>query len=128
MQPAKKIKKVLIIDDEPDTVTFLATWLEDQGYLTCSATDGHQGMQMIRSEAPDLVLMDVKMPGRTGMQLYRDIRTDPVFKELPVIFISGVAEYHLFSKDCGQLPEPTARLDKPVDLNALQNAIDLAGG
>jgi CheY-like chemotaxis protein len=128
MQPAKKVKKILIIDDEPDTITFLATWLEDQGYLTCSATDGHLGMEMIRSEAPDLVLMDVKMPGRTGMQLYRDIRTDPAFAELPVIFISGVAEYHLFSRDCEQLPEPTARLDKPVDLNALQNAINLAWG
>ena len=41
-------KKVLIIDDEPDTIIFLTNWLEDNGYSACSATDGNQGMQVIR--------------------------------------------------------------------------------
>ena len=67
-------RKVLIIDDEPDTVTFLGTWLEDQGFETRSATDGVQGMRMILEERPDLILMDLKMPVMDGMTAIRVLR------------------------------------------------------
>lgn len=121
-------RKVLIIDDEPDTVLFLSTWLEDRGYLTCSASNGLEGMEVLRREQPDLVLMDLKMPGQTGVQLYRRLRQDPATRELPVIFITGVAEVEFFDARCVPLPPPNARLDKPVDLRALQAAIERVFG
>lgn len=124
----EKVRKVLVIDDEPDTVTFLSTWLEDHGYRACSASDGNKGMQAIMEEAPDLVLMDLKMPNQTGIQLYREIRRDANLTDLPVIFITGMAELQIFDEACELLPEPAARLEKPVDLPALKAAINKALG
>jgi CheY-like chemotaxis protein len=120
----KGAKKVLIIDDEPDTVAFLRTWLEDHGYQTCSAMDGEQGMQVILSEKPALVLLDLKMPSQTGMQLYREIYAREELRDLPVVFITGMTEVQLVSSDGTALPEPAARLDKPIDLNALRAIIE----
>jgi len=120
------MKKVLIIDDEPDTILFLSTWLEDHGYETFSATDGEHGMEMLRAVRPDLVLMDLKMPRQTGMQLYREIHQLDDFHDLPVIFITGVTDYHLFTRDCATLPAPAACIAKPIDLAALQQAIEEA--
>jgi CheY-like chemotaxis protein len=115
--------KVMIVDDEPDIVTYLSTWLEDQGYETCSAADGSQGMQAIISERPDLVLLDLKMPNKTGLQLYRDLRQHETFKHLPVIVITGMTEFQIYSSECEPLSEPEAYIDKPIDLQALRAAI-----
>lgn len=122
------MKKVLIIDDEPDTIIFLGTWLEDRGYEVTSAHDGQGGLDSLLADPPDLVLMDLKMPYLGGVQLYRQIRAHKDLAALPVIFITGVAEYHLFDDGCELLPEPSATLAKPVDLLALEQAINQALG
>lgn len=118
--------KILIIDDEPDTVVFLETYLEDQGYHTCSAMDGEQGLAMLKAEAPDLVLMDLRMPRRTGMQLYREIWSQRPLQNIPIIFISGLPDVKIFDNSCTPLPEPAARLDKPINLEQLQDAVTAA--
>jgi len=120
--------KILIVDDEPDTVTFLSAWLQDQGFATCSAADGKQGMDAIVTERPDLILLDIKMPNQTGVQLYRELRLDESYKHLPVIFITGMAEYQIFDKGCSPLPPPVACIAKPIDLRALLTAIESAIG
>jgi len=117
-------KKVLIIDDEPDAVTFLTNWLDDKGYDSCSATDGNQGMQVILSEKPDLILMDLRMPNQTGFQLYRELRLKEAFKHIPVIFVTGLTEFQVFGEECTPLPKPEAFIEKPIDLNALLEAIE----
>ena len=119
-----KVKKVLIIDDEPDTITFLTNWLEDNGYAPCSATDGNQGMQVIKSEKPDLILMDLRMPNQTGFQLYRELRLKSDFRHIPVIFVTGMTESQIFGDECTPLPKPEAFIEKPIDLNALHEAIE----
>ncbi len=118
--------KILIIDDEPDTVVFLETVLEDLGYDTCSASDGEQGLAQLHEQQPDLVLMDLRMPRRTGMQLYREIWSQRRHHKIPVIFISGFTDVKIFDNACTPLPEPAARLDKPIDLEALEEAISAA--
>lgn len=119
-------KKVLIIDDEPDTVTYLCTWLEDHGYETCSALDGEEGLGTIREQQPDLVLLDLQMPNHSGAQVYKSLRSDEAFKHLPVIFITGATEFQTFDDDCVPLPEPAARIEKPIDMEALHEAIKTA--
>jgi len=121
-------RTILIIDDEPDTVTFLRTWLEDQGFQTLSATDGVQGMRMILEEKPDLILMDLKMPNKTGMQVYRELSRLQTSKPPPVIFITGMTDQRIYGDECQPLPEPVARIDKPIDLKALHAAIEKALG
>ncbi len=116
-------KKVLIIDDEPDTITFLTNWLEDNGYDSCSATDGNQGMQVLRSEKPDLILMDLRMPNQTGFQLYRELRLKSDYRHIPVIFVTGLTESQIFGDECTPLPKPEAFIEKPIDLNALHREI-----
>jgi len=122
------IKKVLIIDDEPDTVLFLTAWLEDEGYETCSAYNGEEGLRVLQDERPDLVLMDLKMPGSTGMHLYREIFRQRELKKIPVIFISGMVDVKIFDDNLTPLPEPAARLDKPIDLEALKAEVVKALG
>jgi len=116
-------KKILIIDDEPDTITFLTNWLEDNGYDSCSATDGDQGMHVILNEKPDLILMDLRMPNQTGFQLYRALRLKENFKHIPVIFVTGLTESQIFDEECTPLPKPEAFIEKPINLNTLHEAI-----
>ncbi len=117
-------KKVLIVDDEPDTVAFLSNWLEDNGYSFCTASDGEQGLRVIMQESPDLVLMDLRMPRHTGFQLYRELRSNKILKRIPVFFVTGMTASQIFGDDCDPLPEPEAFIEKPIDLKALREAIE----
>ena len=121
-------KKIMIVDDEPDTITFLGTWLADRGYRTCSAADGEEGLRVLVAERPDLVLLDLNMPNQTGMQLYRKLRADAALAATPVIFITGMTEIEIFGNGCTPMPQPAARIEKPVDLVALAAAIERALG
>lgn len=120
--------KILIVDDDPDTITFLSAWLEDHGYDACSASDGEHGLQAIAAEAPDLILLDVRMPNQTGVQLYRDIKLNEEWGHIPVIFISGADEPQYFDKGSSPLPPPAAFISKPIDFKALHSAIQKALG
>lgn len=85
-------KKVLVIDDDVSTVKFLSAALEENGYIPLSAPNGREGFEMIKAENPDLVLLDVMMPKKTGFVLIKQLRMDEKFKNLPVIMLTGVAE------------------------------------
>lgn len=124
-------KKILVVDDEADTVTFLTTLLEDNGYTTCSARDGDEAKKLLGSEKPDLVTLDIVMPNKSGVRLYREMKEDPATKDIPVLFISGLGDFKVFMKKIKPLPDPTAFLEKPLDekvvLQAVQNALTSAG-
>lgn len=123
-------RKIMVIDDEPDVVTYLSTLLEENGYETCSALDGVEGMDKIRNDPPDLICLDLLMPEKTGIKLYREIRKDPQFKDIPVIMITGFAapEYPLidFKRFISQrsIPPPEGYMEKPIDKRALLEAIE----
>ncbi len=85
-------KKVLIVDDDISTVKFLTVALEENGYEALKAYNGREGMEKIESENPDLVLLDVMMPKRTGFVLIKQLRRSEKYKDLPVIMLTGVAE------------------------------------
>ena len=70
-------RKILVIDDEPDIVSFLTTLLQDHGYETCSAKDGEEGWKKVCGEHPDLICLDLLMPQKSGVKLYGQIRKDP---------------------------------------------------
>ncbi|MFC1493246.1 PleD family two-component system response regulator [candidate division KSB1 bacterium] len=85
-------KKVLVIDDDENQVRFLTVALEEFGYETLKAYNGREGLELIQNEKPDLVLLDLMMPKKTGFTLFHQLRKDDEFKNLPVIMLSGVAE------------------------------------
>jgi two-component system phosphate regulon response regulator PhoB len=122
-------KKIMVIDDEPDVVTFLCTLLEENEYLTCFAKDGVEGWEKIQKERPDLICLDLLMPEKTGIKLYRELRKAPDLKDIPVIMITGFAapEFPLidFKRFITQrsIPPPEWYMEKPIDRRALLSAI-----
>jgi len=85
-------KKVLVVDDDESTVKFLSAALKENGYEAIGALNGKDGLEKIQSENPDLVILDVMMPKKTGFVLFKQLRRDEKFKDLPVIMLTGVAE------------------------------------
>jgi CheY-like chemotaxis protein len=120
---ATTVRKVLVVDDEPDMVVFLSAWLEDNGYEAISTTEGERALQLIVEQNPDLVLMDLNMPNHSGFELYREIQGREELRIIPVIFITGLSEYKIFNSTCSPLPEPAACIQKPIDMESLQDAI-----
>jgi CheY-like chemotaxis protein len=112
-----------VVDDEPDIVVFLCAWLEDNGYAASSANDGEQALRSILKMRPDLVLMDLNMPHQSGMQLYRELQGTESLREIPVIFVTGLAQYQIFNSTCIPLPAPAACIQKPIDMEYLRQTI-----
>lgn len=126
-------KKVLIIDDEPDMVMFLSTLLEDNGYDIATAVDGEEGLEKVKSEKPDLISLDLLMPNKTGIKMYRELRKDPEIADIPVVMVTGFGKDDVPSMDFKKwiqersIRPPEAYIEKPVDkavlLDAVRNAI-----
>jgi len=110
-------KKILIIDDEDDIITFLETLFKKEGYDTVTASNGVDGLEVLRSENPDLVTLDLQMPRNTGTDFYRKLRHDEKYNKVPIIVISGLPGRHL------ALPEPLAVFDKPIDKDSLMEKV-----
>jgi CheY-like chemotaxis protein len=85
-------KKVLVVDDDVNTVKFLTAALEQNGYEAIGAYNGQEGLGMLKSEKPDALILDVMMPKKTGFVLFKQLRRDEEFASLPVIMLTGVAE------------------------------------
>jgi CheY-like chemotaxis protein len=110
-------KKILVVDDESHIIKYLTSFLEDNGYDTCSAANGEDALKVLKSENPDLVTLDLQMPGDTGTRFYRNMTKDKDFKNTPVIIISGIPGRHLaVSKD-------VPVYDKPIDRDALLGTV-----
>ena len=80
--------RILIVDDSPTEVHVLSQMLMTNGYITISASNGEEGIQVARDEIPDLILMDVVMPGMNGFQATRKLSRDLMTKDIPVIIVT----------------------------------------
>jgi CheY-like chemotaxis protein len=130
MSATKKSQKILVIDDEVDTVVYLETLLQDHGYDTVSARDGQEGMEKVKSEKPDLVVLDVSMPQKSGMRFFREIKSNPELETIPVIFVTGVTGFagdkealKKFIDSRGSIPSPEGFFSKPIDREEFLKAI-----
>ena len=85
-------KKVLVVDDDPDVRLFSVTVLEENGYTPLEAANGEEGLKMIKQEKPELIILDVLMPRQSGIRLYRELKTNKSFKDIPIIILSGIAK------------------------------------
>lgn len=80
---------IMIVDDSPTEVHVLRTALESHGYDTVSASDGQECLSLARAVKPDLILMDVVMPGVNGYQATRTLTRDPQTSAIPIVMISS---------------------------------------
>jgi len=99
-------KKILIVDDDPVVLKYLTTLFVDNGYETCQASDSTRAFEMLKSERPDLVTLDLQMPGEWGPRFYRKLMKEEELKDTPVIIISGIAGQHAVKKAVAYLPKP----------------------
>ena len=83
------IRKVLVVDDSKTELMFLSDMLQKQGLQVRTAENGEEAMRSLAEDRPDLILMDVVMPGQNGFQLTRAITRDPQFANVPVIMCTS---------------------------------------
>jgi two-component system phosphate regulon response regulator PhoB len=123
-------KKVLVVDDDPDVRLFSVTVLEENGYTPLEASNGEEGLTMIKAEKPDLVILDILMPRQSGIRLYRELKTDKSLKNVKVIILSGIAKKTFLRSQKAltefggeEVPEPEIYLEKPVEPEVLADNI-----
>ncbi len=123
-------KTILVIEDELDMRLFLKVLLETNGYKPIIAANGREGLEKARAHAPDLIVLDVMMPQQGGARTYRDLRSDPGLKKIPVIMLSAVARatffHYLKMLDAGSVDKvtrPEAYVEKPPDPRYLLKCI-----
>ncbi len=128
-------KKILIVDDDPDVRLFNLTVVEENGYTAVEAANGEEGLKIIKSEKPDLVILDVLMPRQSGIRLYRELKTDKSLQNVAVVLLTGIAKKTFLRSQKAltefggrEVPEPEHYLEKPVDAEVLAEAIKKAIG
>ena len=128
-------KKILIVDDDEDVILVLSTVLQDKGYEAVHAMDGRRGLEVAKAESPELILLDLMMPQKSGISLLADLKKDAKLKKIPVIMITGVSgetgidlESFFRKGDKTDLetipPRPDGYLEKPIDAVELVRLIE----
>jgi CheY-like chemotaxis protein len=125
LQPAVLLQlkgyKILVVDDEPDILTFISTVLEDQGAVAIQASDADQALELALKEKPDLITLDLSMPGKNGGFVFEELRNNPELSSTKVCIITGKPELRRLIYD-RPVPPPEGYLDKPInEENLLMN-------
>ncbi|MDY6783689.1 MAG: response regulator [Cyanobacteriota bacterium] len=125
---------ILIVDDEPNNLRVLSTILRDRGYRVRQAIDGPTALKAARVARPDLILLDVLMPGMDGYQVCQEFKRDPLVSEIPVIFLSALNQtqdkvkgFKVGGADYIAKPfhieETLARIDRQLTICSLQQQL-----
>jgi len=123
----EKNLKIVLVDDNTDYLFTMETFLQRNGFQVHTADDGQKGLDLIRQEQPDMVLLDVMMESLfSGFELCKKLRTEDDLKHIPIIGVSGMGDE--LGIDYKQWPDfeyfsPDAFLDKPVDKQKLLRLI-----
>ncbi|MBI3616446.1 MAG: response regulator [Candidatus Omnitrophica bacterium] len=107
------MKKILIVDDEPDVRALLNSRLAANGFEILEAPDGPSGIAVAREEKPDLILLDILMPNQDGVETYHTLREDPITQRIPVIFLTALSQDISVTQKSLDLTESYAILGKP---------------
>ncbi len=114
-------KKILIVDDDRQVSLALSIRLKAADYDVDVAGDGESGLQKLAARAPDVVLLDMRMPGIDGLEVMRRMKRDPRLADIPVIFVSANAQET--AKRAALNAGGTLFLEKPFESRALLDAI-----
>ena len=111
-------RRILVIDDEPDFVTFVSAVLEDHGAAVMRAYGGDEGIAAARRERPDLITLDITMPGKSGNEVYEELRSDVTLRGVPICIITGKPELRKLIYD-EATHKPDGFIDKPITQDGL---------
>jgi len=114
-------KIVLVVDDEPDVVFFLKAVLEDNGFRVITAFNGHEATEKMSRQKPDLISLDLVMPGKSGIRFFHELRKSKEWNRIPVLFVSGHVDETIDGSNLKEtlkdrtLSGPATYLEKPVN-------------
>lgn len=126
----KMTKKILIVDDEPAMLTYLSTVLQDHGYTTVCSQSAEEAWEKALEESPDLITLDLLMPEKTGIKLYKDLRKHDRLGAIPIVIITGFTQEQYPMIDFRKfiyersIRGPEAFLEKPVAPEALVETVE----
>ncbi|MBU0575323.1 MAG: response regulator [Proteobacteria bacterium] len=111
-------KRILIVDDDPDLVEAISMILKSKHYEVIVAYGGVEGLEKTKTEKPDLIVLDVMMPDKDGYTVCKELKADPVLREIPVLLLTAVVSHistTRFSHQMGMETEADDYMDKPVE-------------
>ena len=121
---AEEKKTILVVDDEPDVVTFISTVLTDHGYETVTAKDGVEALDRVKERRPDLISLDITMPEKSGVKFYREMRESDEYKDIPIVIVTGLSDdFQKFISTRRQVPPPDGYLSKPIGADDVLGAV-----
>ena len=103
-------KTVLVVDDEPEIVTGLATILQANGYAVLTASDGEEALAKVKAERPDVIIADLMLPKLDGWRVCQQLKLDPQYRHIPFIMLSGLIRE---PSDLDEMSLGDASLPKP---------------
>jgi DNA-binding response OmpR family regulator len=121
MSKAQHAASILVVDDDPEIVTMLSTRLTKRGYKVSTASDGHRALELAKREKPDLVLLDVMMPGKSGWEVARALKQDPVTATIKIVMVTAIGEQ--VNEITSPLYGADAHIDKPFEFDRLEKVI-----
>ncbi|HEY7910400.1 MAG TPA: response regulator [Blastocatellia bacterium] len=115
------MRKILIVEDNPDFRDLLAIMLKDEGYTVYTADDGEEGVKLVDADCPDLIITDINMPHMDGIEMVRVLRQKPECNRVPIIVLSAYGSGNL--KDAIKAGADEA-VRKPLDYDWFVTAIN----
>lgn len=119
----KKSKKIMVVDDNEDMIYLLRTVLEKDGYEVIGVTSGEECLRKVNVAKPDLILLDIMMPGIDGWEVCKQIKESGFFISVPISMLSVRKDKEDFNKSMGYA-HADAHLTKPVDFEELKKTVE----
>lgn len=120
----------LVVDDQTDLRILVSTLLEQEGFDTIEGKDADEAVTLAVTEHPDLVVMDVMMPGKDGFEAYREIREDFRTSTIPVIMLTAINDHELGHHHSAEtmsahlgVPAPEAFIEKPLQPQVMREIL-----
>ena len=116
-----KSASILVVDDDPEIVTMLSMRLTKRGYKVSTADDGNKAIEAAKREKPDVVLLDVMMPGKSGWEVARALKQDPKTQDIKIVMVSAIGEKT--NEITAPIYGADAHVDKPFEFEKLEKVI-----
>jgi CheY-like chemotaxis protein len=120
--------KILLVDDDPDFLEMHKAVLQNHGYDVLTATSGQEGLERVRAELPDLIILDLMMEKHdAGFSFSKTVKADPLFRKIPILMVTSVAEatgFRFSLEEDGYWMKTDDFLDKPVMPEVLLERVD----
>src|SRR4030042_6038011 len=120
--------KVLLVDDDPDFIEAVKVLLEKKsGYDVIMAYDGNEGIEKVKSDRPDIIVLDVMMPNKDGYEACAELKADEKYRDIPILLLTAVASHipdTQYTPRMGMETEDDDYLDKPAEPKDILERID----